>query len=816
MANHFAPQWALEWELLAVLGIGTAVIVALAAVAARCKVSAVWQAAVWRIATLSVFLLLVLELTGLGQAIVQLCRQRAGWAFECQSVDAAGTLPPAAEGPAMAERASGTASLAVFPDHGLETCLPADQCCASVPGEGMSPPTYASSSSAMTSDTAIDAGLTSLAAAKPTAPSSDAQSSPHTACADYVARSWWLAAVWALGSVAVLGRLLGGRGMAWIFRRRGTPCDDEAVVAQLASLKSVFGMRGTVAVLISPRVAAPVVLGGWRPALVLPPRFTRDFDSKQQEAILAHELAHLMSRDPAWQAAALVLCGLLWWHPLVWWTRRQLRAANEALADEASLAVPDGPRVLAEALVLLGQRLVRLQPRFGLSLGGSRFRSGLGRRVQRLLGLPRGPWPAPRRARLAFAHFSLPVLMALAAIVGTAGVPSQVPLMQGETTMSVVSNSWRCSLVATALWTMLTAAPAPAVADDQPVKGPEVAADREKIEQQLRSIKETVAQLEKEGKHDEAEKLKREAHEMMSKFHASQGGATAPQPPTAGPEAEKIRGRLKELGEKVAQLEKEGKHDEAEHLKNEARAILSKLNPHEGPMGAPGGPEAEMIRGRLKEIGEKVAQLEKEGKHEDAQRLKNEAGAIYSRLNPHADAGAGPGRPEGDQQLRQQMQAIHERIEKAMQEGKPEVAQRLKQEAEALMRAKMSQPGGNGDARMEHLRAAAENLMAAGCEPEARHVMQMISQMQGERSGEKRPRDEGRAREEPRARGEPQPSPDGRRGERSPAPPNPRENGNAPAVQELRGQIEQMRREMRELREELNRANSNNGDRKTR
>ncbi len=554
--------------------------------------------------------------------------------------------------------------------------------------------------------------------------------------------------VWATGTAIVFVWFITVRVAAWSFRRNCTSCDDKTVLARMAALKSKLGMRRAVVVLTSPRVAAPVVLGGWRPALVLPPRFTGDFDSQQQDTILAHELAHLVSRDPAWQTATLVLCALLWWHPLAWWSRRQLRAANEALADEASLVVPDGPRILAEALVLLGQRLVRLQPRFGLSLGGSRFRSSLGRRVERLLTLPRRSRPAPRRARLAFAHFSLPVLMALAAIVGTAGVPFQVPLMQGETTMSVLSNSWRCSLVATALWTMLGTGPAPAAAGDQPASTPPAAADREKIEQQLRSISEKVQQLEKDGKHDDAEKLKHEARELYTKLR---GGPTAHQPGVSAPEAEKIRAQVKEMSQKADQLDKDGKHDDAQRVRTEARALYGKLNPRAGAAAIPGGPEREQLYQQMRAIREKIEKAKQEGKPEDVQRLIKEAEALRGKLYPQG--GFGSSRP---------------------------------------------QSGGDREARMQHLRAAAENLKAAGCEPEAQHVMQMIERMRAEGGGE------GRLRAESRLPGQGRGS--------APAPGAATENSGqyatAPAIQELRGQVEQMRREMRELREQLNQAKS--------
>ena len=159
------------------------------------------------------------------------------------------------------------------------------------------------------------------------------------------------------------------------------------------------------------------------------------------------------------------------------------------------------------------------------------------------------------------------------------------------------------------------------------------------------------------------------------------------------------------------------------------------------PQAAVSGPEADKIRGQLKEMSQKIGELEKEGKHDEAARLKNEARTLYGKLNPRANAAGMPAGPQRDQ-LRQQMQAIHEKIEKAKQAGNADEVQRLQREAEAL-RARLypQYPGGpqaSGDrqGRLQHLRAAAENLKAAGFEPEAQHVMQMISRHGGKGSRE--------------------------------------------------------------------------------
>ena len=81
------------------------------------------------------------------------------------------------------------------------------------------------------------------------------------------------------------------------------------------------------------------------------------FDAARQDSMLAHELAHLAAHDTCWCLLADAATAVLWWHPGVWWLRRQMHLASEMAADEASLLVADGPRVLAECLVELGTRL---------------------------------------------------------------------------------------------------------------------------------------------------------------------------------------------------------------------------------------------------------------------------------------------------------------------------------------------------------------------------------------------------------------------------------------------------------------------------
>lgn len=159
------------------------------------------------------------------------------------------------------------------------------------------------------------------------------------------------------------------------------PSGTEAIVAQL---RRRLGL-GPVRLQVWPQLRGPVAFGIFRPTVALPADFAARFTPQQREAMLAHELAHLAGRDPLWLALADIVCALAWWHPLVWWARRRLRAASEASADEASALVPDGPAALAESLITFGRELTSPGPARGLGVSGSGLKSELARRVTALV-----------------------------------------------------------------------------------------------------------------------------------------------------------------------------------------------------------------------------------------------------------------------------------------------------------------------------------------------------------------------------------------------------------------------------------------------
>lgn len=241
---------------------------------------------------------------------------------------------------------------------------------------------------------------------------------------------WWPAQLWLLGLAALLTRLAWTQTGFALLRLRHFARAAAVLEARVHELATRLGLRRRVRVLESLRLRAPAAFGWLRPTVGVPGDFTARFTAPQRDVMLAHEIAHLAARDPLWHLLADLVTAALWWHPLAWVARRQHRAATEQVADEASLVIADGPVTLAECLLALGREATTDQ--LG-SLGMAGLRSGLGRRVERLLALPRGDWQTPNRLRLALqTALALACLAALALLPGcaanrTAGeAPSQV------------------------------------------------------------------------------------------------------------------------------------------------------------------------------------------------------------------------------------------------------------------------------------------------------------------------------------------------------------------------------------------------------
>ena len=165
--------------------------------------------------------------------------------------------------------------------------------------------------------------------------------------------SWQLTAValYLLIAAVLLGRLAVG----WYFSRRlillSTPIRDGGGLRFLIEQSRRWGIRTAPGLAESPAVAVPVTLG-WRRPLILLPQAWRGWREEKTQAVLAHELSHVVRKDTRTLALAAIHRSIFWFNPLAWWLERHLAVLAEQASDDAALST-GADRVLY-ANVLLG------------------------------------------------------------------------------------------------------------------------------------------------------------------------------------------------------------------------------------------------------------------------------------------------------------------------------------------------------------------------------------------------------------------------------------------------------------------------------
>ncbi|MBX2796470.1 MAG: M56 family metallopeptidase [Myxococcales bacterium] len=143
-----------------------------------------------------------------------------------------------------------------------------------------------------------------------------------------------LGVLWLLGTVGFLAPLLVGT----------------LRLVRLAATATPHPQRPEVSVVDA--CLGPLTFGWWRPRVLLPSASLR-WPSCTLQAALAHEQAHVARRDWLVHVAVWGASATLWFHPLMWWARREHAQLTELAADDLAIASGIRPSAYARALLSL-------------------------------------------------------------------------------------------------------------------------------------------------------------------------------------------------------------------------------------------------------------------------------------------------------------------------------------------------------------------------------------------------------------------------------------------------------------------------------
>ena len=204
--------------------------------------------------------------------------------------------------------------------------------------------------------------------------------------------SWcaWLLVIYFSGAALVALRLLiGYRLLANLARAAGAPdAAAQALWARIARQWAMPGAAGPICraqLLITRHLARPVTFGLRTPVILIPTALCAKPARRQLVAVLRHEAVHVARRDAwSWTLAALVQT-LFFYQPLFWMMRRDLRVAQELIADASAAARFPSPAAYARQLLHLLRQTNTLSQRLLAAPGAVGRQPEFFLRMRRLL-----------------------------------------------------------------------------------------------------------------------------------------------------------------------------------------------------------------------------------------------------------------------------------------------------------------------------------------------------------------------------------------------------------------------------------------------
>jgi bla regulator protein blaR1 len=158
---------------------------------------------------------------------------------------------------------------------------------------------------------------------------------------------------WFLGVCFFLLRLMGG--LVYIQRLKFThnkPASD-FWTKRVQQISRQLKLRRTVKLVESSLATVPMVIGYFKPVILMPIGTINGLSHSEVNAILAHELAHVYRNDFIINIFLSIIEVLFYFNPAVWWIAANIRTERENCCDDVAIALCGNSLIYAKALLRL-------------------------------------------------------------------------------------------------------------------------------------------------------------------------------------------------------------------------------------------------------------------------------------------------------------------------------------------------------------------------------------------------------------------------------------------------------------------------------
>jgi bla regulator protein BlaR1 len=198
--------------------------------------------------------------------------------------------------------------------------------------------------------------------------------------------------IWMLGVLVLVLRLSGG----YLYNQRLKHHRKQPLPNSWQNRLETFcrqtGIGKPISLVESALVKIPMTIGHFKPVILFPLGLVTGLPRDQVEALLAHELAHILRKDYLVNILQSIVDILFFYHPGVRWISSQVRAEREHCCDDIAVSISGNSLNVAKALTNIQGYDMRT-PYPAMTASNKRLGSrGLLARIRRLVSPPaKGP-----------------------------------------------------------------------------------------------------------------------------------------------------------------------------------------------------------------------------------------------------------------------------------------------------------------------------------------------------------------------------------------------------------------------------------------
>ncbi len=200
-------------------------------------------------------------------------------------------------------------------------------------------------------------------------------------------RAWFqrnfplLLSFWLIGIGLFTVRLIGG--LAYNKRLRGLQLlpFEEKWMDKLKKFAQDLNISRNVKAYKSPHTSNPITLGFLKPIILFPVKAFTGLTEKEIEAIIAHELAHIVRHDYLFNILQSIIEIIFFYHPAIWSISRHIREEREHSCDDIAITLT-GDRVTYAKALTQAQLFSMQQENLAMAFG--REKGGLLQRIKRI------------------------------------------------------------------------------------------------------------------------------------------------------------------------------------------------------------------------------------------------------------------------------------------------------------------------------------------------------------------------------------------------------------------------------------------------